>query len=643
MSKKLTLFATLLVSNYLLAQKDSSSIRILDEIVVTANKQEQKQSTTGKVITVIDKKTLEQSVGRTIGQVLNETVGLTINGSLNNTGTNQTVFMRGANSGRTLILLDGIPVNDPSQINNEFDLNLFSINDIERIEVCRGAQSTIYGSDAVAGVINIITIKQNITKPINVKATLSAGNLNTYRGNVQVYGKINKLSYTLRTAKIKTDGFSSAYDSTGTKRFDNDAYNGNSTMASLQYQISERLMVKGFGMYNNYKAGIDAGVFSDDKHFNINNNMLNTGGGFHYKATSFALTGNYQFSQTNRAFERDSLDKSVFSFYQRNNYFAKTQFVELYANIKLGDQLSLLQGVEYRYASMNSQFFSVSSFGPFSSGFKDTSIRQYSVYSSFLFNNKKGFAADFGVRYNNHSMYGNNYTFTFNPSYQINENTRVFGSVASAFKTPSLYQLFDPFSGRKDLQPEKSNTVEAGVSNNYSIFKSRLVVFYRNTTNGIDYDYVRNKYYNFINQTAVGIEYEASSQLSKHFTLQGNFSVLTMADSTQSRVSFKDTGYVYGLRRPGINANLSLRYNCKNLNISVTGKYVSNRSDIGGYKRADVNLPSYFLLGAYASYQINTSIHFFVDAQNITSKQFFDLRGFNSIPFMLNTGITINL
>ena len=104
MSKKLTLFLTLLASNYLLAQKDSSSVRILDEIVVTANKQEQKQSTTGKVITIISKKTLEQSVGRTLGQVLNETVGITINGALNNAGTNQTVFMRGANSGRTLIL-----------------------------------------------------------------------------------------------------------------------------------------------------------------------------------------------------------------------------------------------------------------------------------------------------------------------------------------------------------------------------------------------------------------------------------------------------------------------------------------------------------------------------------------------------------
>ncbi|MFV7878478.1 TonB-dependent receptor, partial [Enterococcus faecium] len=141
----------------------------------------------------ISKEQLERQPGKTIAQVLNESAGITIAGALNNAGTNQSVFMRGAASGRTLILLDGIPVNDPSQINNEFDLNLFSINDVERIEVCRGAQSTIYGSDAVAGVINIITTKQGVTKPFNVKLTSTAGNLATFKNNIQLYGKKDKL------------------------------------------------------------------------------------------------------------------------------------------------------------------------------------------------------------------------------------------------------------------------------------------------------------------------------------------------------------------------------------------------------------------------------------------------------------------
>src|SRR5205085_315678 len=152
--------------------------------------------------TVITKEQIEKSSGRTIAQLLNEQAGLTINGALNVLGNNQTVYMRGASSGRTLILLDGIPVNDPTLINNEFDLNLISMNNVEKIEVCRGAQSTLYGSDAIAGVVNIITMKNDITKPFNAKATLSAGNYGTYRGNVQVFGKSGKLNYTTRYGKL---------------------------------------------------------------------------------------------------------------------------------------------------------------------------------------------------------------------------------------------------------------------------------------------------------------------------------------------------------------------------------------------------------------------------------------------------------
>lgn len=643
MSKKLTLFLTLLAGTNLYAQKDSLRTSVLDEVVVTANKQEQKQSTTGKVITVIGPAELSKSAGKSLGQVLNETVGLTINGALNNAGTNQTVFMRGANSGRTLILMDGIPVYDPSQIGNEFDLNLFSINDVERIEVCRGAQSTVYGSDAVAGVINIITVKQNVNKPVNIKATLTGGNLNSFKSNLQVYGKWKKLSYTLRNAAINTNGFSTAADTLGNRDYDRDGYHGNTTTAAIQYAVTEKLLLKGYGMYSQYRAGIDAGVFSDDKHYQLKNNLLNTGWGAVYKTRGFQLTANYQYSETNRGYERDSLDKRVFSYFQRNQYFGKTQFAELYANIKINQQWSLLQGVEYRYASMNNQFNSVSSFGPFSSGFADTSIHQTSVYSSLQYSSLKGFFADAGFRLNKHSIYGNSTTFTFNPSYAVNEQLRIFGSVATAFKTPSLFQLFDTFSGRRDLKAETSTGVEIGMSHTYSGFSSRLVGFYRNTNNGIDYDYVRNKYYNFIKQVALGVEYETNVQLSKAMQLKMNFSYLSMTDSTQSRVNFKDTGYVYGLRRPGFQSNVVLQYNQPKWTVSISGKYVGSRSDIGGFRRADVLLPAYFLLGAYAEFRYNEKLKIFIDTQNITNNRFTDLRGFNGIPFMVNSGISLQL
>ena len=643
MSKKLTLFLTLLSGANLYGQKDSLRTSVLDEVVVTANKQEQKQSTTGKVITVIGPAELSRSAGKSLGQVLNETVGLTINGALNNAGTNQTVFMRGANSGRTLILMDGIPVYDPSQIGNEFDLNLFSINDVERIEVCRGAQSTVYGSDAVAGVINIITVKQNVNKPVNVKATLTGGNLNSFKSNLQVYGKWNKLTYTIRNAAINTNGFSTAADTIGNRDYDRDGYHGNTSTAAIQYAVTDKLLLKGYGMYSQYRAGIDAGVFSDDKHYQLKNNLLNTGWGAIYKTKGLQLTANYQYSETNRGYERDSLDKRVFSYFQRNQYFGKTQFAELYANIKIKPHWSLLQGIEYRYASMNNVYRSVSSFGPFNSGFKDTSIHQTSVYSSLQFTGLKGFFADAGFRLNKHSIYGNSTTLTFNPSYAVNEQLRIFGSVATAFKTPSLFQLFDTFSGRRDLKAETSTSIEIGMAHQYTGFSSRLVGFYRNTNNGIDYDYLRNKYYNFVKQVALGVEYETNVQLSKALQLKMNFTYLSMTDSTQSRVNFKDTGYVYGLRRPGFQSNIMLQFSQPAWTVSISGKYVGSRSDIGGFRRADVLLPAYFLLGAYAEYRYNERLKIFIDTHNITNNRFTDLRGFNGIPFIVNSGISFQL
>ena len=157
------------------AQNDSTG-KQLDEVVVTATKYPVKQSQTGKVVIVIPHEEIEKSIGKPLGELLSERAGITVNGSLNDAGTNQTIIIRGAGSGRALVLIDGMPVNDPSETDNSFDINLIPVSMVERIEISKGAQSTLYGSDAIAGVINIITVKPDIKTPFNGKASLSGGN-----------------------------------------------------------------------------------------------------------------------------------------------------------------------------------------------------------------------------------------------------------------------------------------------------------------------------------------------------------------------------------------------------------------------------------------------------------------------------------
>ncbi len=641
--KKTFLLLTASIIGSQLSAQDSSKSKQLDEVIITANRMEQKQSQTGKVVTVIGKDVLEKSQGKTVAQVLNEQAGITINGALNNAGTVQTVFMRGAASGRVLVLIDGIPIGDPSFINNEFDLNFLSINDVTRIEIARGAQSTLYGSDAVAGVINIITTRKNISKPFNLTSTVTAGNYNSFRGNLQLFGKAGKLSYQTRYSTINSGGFSAAKDSSGNKDFDKDGYHGNIINASVQYQSTKQLSLRSFVQYSKYKSDVDASAFVDDKDFTIRNANLTTGAGFMFKNDAVAVNGNYQYSENNRHFLNDSGNISGFSKYTRDDYFSKSQFVELYATVKLNKAFTLLQGADYRYGSFNNQFLSISSFGPYPTKFNDTSVSQSSLYASVIYNglNEK-LNIEIGGRLNVHSRYGSNYTYTFNPSYNITENIRLFGSIASGFKAPGLYQLYSGY-GNKNLKPEESKNFEVGIQHQTASIKHRLVYFYREIKSGIDFDYVNYTYFNFPKQFVRGLEYEASVQINQSLGITGNYSYVNGTEFSQSRMTFNDTAYSYLLRRPVHQFNLTAAYNCKQFSASISGKYVSERFDVAGYQVKDISLKGYFLLNAYAAYELNNHIKFFADAQNISNTDFYDLRGFNSIPFMFSAGVTVNL
>jgi len=175
----------------------------LDEVILTANKYEKKQSETGKVVTVITRQQLERSGGKTLTELLNTVVGTTIVGANNALGTNLTTSIRGASAGNVLILLDGIPVNDPSVITNYFDLNFLNTDQVERVEILKGGQSTLYGSDAVAGVINIISKKAALRK-INTNANFTAGSYRTLKQSVGLGGRGKTADFSLNYTHLSS-------------------------------------------------------------------------------------------------------------------------------------------------------------------------------------------------------------------------------------------------------------------------------------------------------------------------------------------------------------------------------------------------------------------------------------------------------
>ncbi len=634
-----------LFSIHLHAQIDTSG-KILDEAIVSANKFEQKQSQTGKVVSVISKEELEKSNGKTVTQLLNEQAGIIVNGSLNAPGTVQTVYMRGASSGRVLILVDGIPVGDPSMINNEFDLNFIATQDIERIEIVRGAQSTVYGSDAIAGIINIITIRKNINKPVNAKITAVLGNRETFKSHASIFGRLNKFSYNARFNFLHTKGFSSAYDSTGSKGFDRDGMEGDMENLRLQYNFTDALKAYAWTQRSRYDAGIDMSIFLDEKDYRFSHTHRISGTGLQFKKGRFDIKTNYQKGKTNRQFLNDSGFVSLSGIkFERNFFNAASDFFELYGNIKITNWLSLLAGTDYRKVKMDQVYTSISSFGPYNSYFNDTSVNQVSgylaVFTSFF---DKKLNVEAGIRMNDHSKYGSNSTYTINPSYSITPHFNVFASIATGFKSPSLYQLYDGFSGNPDLKPEKSINHEGGLSYHTEKFNARLVYFKRDIDDGIDFNYTTFKFVNFIEQKVEGLEIEIRVQPTKRWNLTANYTLISGEEKTQSRRTFNDTSYSYLLRRPKHSVNISSGLHVTpKFYLSANLKFVSSRFDTGGYSSKDVKLDNYTLINAYAEYKLKRRVKLFFDLQNITDKRFFDIRGYNSIPFTVSGGASLEL
>lgn len=650
MKSKILIVAALLISSSVFSQQDSS-YKLLDEVVFTAGKYPRKQSETGKVITVITKEQLEQNNGKTIAEILNTVSGTTIIGANNNLGTNLTASIRGSSAGNVLILLDGIPVYDPSALANYFDLNSIAIDMVERIEILKGGHSTLYGSDAVAGMINIITTKIN-SKAFLINTGIQAGSYNTLKQNLAVAGKLKELQYDLQMSNINSTGFSSAHDSTGNKGFDNDGFHQQTINLRLNQKFSTRLQANVSGMYSLYKTDLDESAFIDDKDFISKNKNQQINTGLNYTTNKTNVRFNYQYNNTERNYLNDSISRGNPSFYfNKSKYNGSSHIAEIFANRKWA-KTELVLGFDYRNNNTNQEYLSVSSYGPYKTFLGDTLAKanQVSAFTSFVFKSNK-FSTEAGIRWNNHSVYGNNFTYTFNPFYELNKKTKLFVNIYSAFKTPTLYQLFDPFSGNKKLNAENSNVFESGLHYTDSKFNTRLVGFYRNTKNAIQYVitnpvWFSGEYQNAKKQINYGLEYEATYTLSK-WNLNFNYSltkgeIKSNYDASGNKLK-KDTTYNGLYRVPEHSINFSAGYQLsKFIYLNFQLRKVSERLE-PVYAAAPKKLNPYYTININGDYKISKKLNFFIALNNLTDQKYFDILGYNARRFNFNSGINLKL
>lgn len=599
-------------------QTKAQEVQSLNEVVIAATKNNQKQAQTGKVVSVITREELERSAGRNLAELLNQQAGINVVGAGSNYGKDKSVFFRGAGSAYAVILVDGIPVTDPSGTGGAFDLRMFAIDQIDHIEILRGGQSTLYGSDAVAGVINIIT-KKTGTKGNNVYGVASAGSYNSYKGTIGLSSKVDAFTYNVSYSHFKTDGISEAANPEGnTQVFDKDGVKQDALNANFSLQLDKRLSINPFLRYFYGKFNYDAGPFADAnntstvKHFNGGLNAQ-------YQLDKGKITLNYSYENTGRVY------KSSFP----GQYQGRMNLVDLFYNQNLGEKVNLLVGLDNRSTDVTY----------YGNVLKRPNTNLFSTYGSLFLHDLSIFNLEVGGRYNKHNKYGENYTYAVTPSLNIIKEVKLFGTVSSAFRAPTLDMLFGQYGANLNLKPEKATNYEAGASFNFLKEKIslRAVAFKRDMTDAINYG--ATGYINQDKQKDRGFEIEPGVTFSK-FTVKGYYAYVEGKQTSGNTV----TDFL--LRRPkntyGVNAGVQAT---KELYLSANYKFTGQRvdSDFSSYPSVNKMLCSYRLLDFYAEYALaKKRIKIFADLKNLTDEKYTEIIGYSTMGFNMNAGVSFN-
>ena len=621
MKKKIFVVAALLIGSHLLAQEDTIS-KTMDEVVITANKFPQKESGTGKLVSLITKEQIEKSGAKDLSQLLNDQTGIIINGATSNQGTYKSVYMLGATSAYTLILLDGVPLNDPTGVGGTFDIRLLSLDNIERIEILKGSQSTLYGSNAVAGVINIISKKPVSANPL-FNGLMTYGSYNSFKGSANISQKTKFFEYNVNYSYNNTDGISEAKDTTGKAGFDNDGFKQHAIQALVGINLTDKFKLSPYYRFTEFKGGYDADAFSDGpNHYTAS--LVNAGLTGHYIYKSGTIHVNYGYDFTKRDY------MSQFGDFNTKGKFHQA---EAYTDHRLSKNVELVAGFNYQVYHIDAP---------------DTTNSIISPYASLVVRSNKGLNVEVGGRFNHHNQYGNNFTYSFNPSYLLDDHVKLFANITSGFRAPSISELFGPFGANPNLKPEKSATQEAGLQAMLlkKKFEFTITGFDRNISDVIIYE--ANGYQNRDKQHDYGAELEAGYSFNRQLSLKINYAYVD--GRITQKIAAKDTSYYNLVRRPKNNAHLFINYRVNenffiSTSLQFTGKRTDTYYDPTTFLASEVNLKAYALWNLYAEYTLlKKKLNLFLDAKNLTNKKnYYEIYGYSVQGLNVTGGIRFKI
>jgi vitamin B12 transporter len=598
-----------------------SSDTSLDEVVVVANRAPEPLSKVGNSVTVLDQQTIQDSQKVDVSSLLATTPGITFvrNGG---PGTSTSVYVRGADSDHTIVLIDGVVLNDPSSTGGNFDFGNLLVGDISRIEILRGGQSTLYGSQAIGGVINIITAEPE--PGFNASAAAEGGSLGTALAKAAIGEKADNWSFRLGATYYATDSvpaLDERYGGAGSDPFHDSVVSGRATYDfTPDVQFDERAYwTESRSFYDGYSP-VTFLLANYPQYENVRQVFDYTGLNFTFFDTQLKNRLAYEYTTTQHSDYNSAVDPIT----QSDSYRGNNSRVEYQGTWAIVPGYQAVFGVQQEKSWADTT--------PDAPAHADTGqVGEYLQVQGEVF---PGLNLTAGERHDHYDSFGQHYTGQFAAAWSLPSSTVLRASWSQGYKAPSLYQLYSPY-GNVALKPEQSTGGDAGVeqhlwNDRVTLSATYFLTHFKNLiefedcpgsplcgTVGSEFGY----YANFDRAKASGVELQAAATLTSALTVSANYSHIKTEDDTPGSATYGQQLY----QRPEDAANLAVTYAWPHsVKTTVAARYggASVDENFNVYPTATVRLGGYTLFDLRASYDVTARLELYARVDNLTNKYY---------------------
>jgi vitamin B12 transporter len=601
----------------------------IDEVVVVATRAPEPLSKIGSSVTVLDESAIKDSQATLLADLLAQTPGVTV-ARIGGVGSQTSVFIRGADSDHTLVVIDGVQINDPSRTDGGFDFQDLLTSDVSRIEILRGSHSTLYGSQAIGGVINIVNPEPSSL--FEARAQAEGGSHDTGYFNGSVGGKDDAMLWRLTANWLGTSGIPAFDERYGGRRLDASQIGGGS--GELRYDFTPDVQWDTRAYYTIARTGFDGydtptGAFGDDNEYGRTSQLIGYSG-LTLQAPDAHLTNRVavQFtgSQT-RNYDPDAPlsygSPSIETFYG----IGKNVREEYQGTWDLPPGYQLVFGAQHERSTIDTDSPAFDYSGPMP---LEHSASMNSGYAQLQAEAIPGLTLTAGGRYDRHSAFGGHSTGQLAAAWDLDDGRTILrASLGQGFRAPSLYQLYSNY-GDSSLKPELATSWDAGVEQH--AWDDRVTLsatyFHRNSRNLIEFidcfsapgplcsTRPDGYYANVDRATAQGVELQATLHATDALSLSANYTLTDTEDRSPGSPTFGNEL----ARRPKNAANASAAYQWPvGLKTLVDVRYASRSFDdaenliaMGGYVLYDLK----------ASYALNERLEVYARLENLSDKHY---------------------